>query len=78
MVTRAKNKKKKKKTQKKNLKRHLHGQWQDFKIHINVPLMHLCQKLLKWFCSAEENGCQSYEGLIKVEGKKPLKDRISR
>ena len=52
MVTRAKNRK--------TFKRHLRGQWQDFKI-----ISHQCSffaplpKLLKWFCSAEQNGCQS-------------------
>ena len=52
MVTRAKNRK--------AFKRHLRGQWQDFKI-----ISHQCSyyvplpKLLKSFCSAEQNGCQS-------------------
>ena len=47
MVTRAKNRK--------TFKRHLHGQWPDFKI-----ISHQCSfyaplpKLLKWFCSAEQ------------------------
>ena len=52
MVTRAKNRK--------TFKPRLSGQWQDFKI-----ISHQCSsyaplpKLLKWFCSAEQNGCQS-------------------
>ena len=51
-VTRAKNRK--------TFKQHLLGQWQDFKI-----ISHQCSsyaslsKSLKWFCSAEQNGCQS-------------------
>ena len=52
MVTRAQNRK--------TFKQHLRGQWQDFKI-----ISHQCSsyvplpKLLKRFCSAEQNGCQS-------------------
>ena len=52
MVTRVKNRK--------TFKWHLRGQWQDFKI-----ISHQCSfyahlpKLLKWFCSAKQKGCQS-------------------
>ena len=58
----------------KTFKRHLRGQWQDFKIISHqyssyAPL----PKLLKWFCSAEQNGCQSQK-----YKRNPLKDRISR
>ena len=60
MATRAKNRKK-------TFKQNLLGQWPDFKMisqkYSSYPPL---SKLPKWFCSAEQNGCQS----LKLKKKK--------